>query len=131
MMIRGSILAASIVTALLIATGTMRADTEAPRTESDVLESWAKNATLGTLLAAVLWSYRRDFFRKEDDLKRQYEAEREKDEEERARLERLLERTSEALKDVAVHSATEAQIINRLVVVVERLEQTRAHADRG
>lgn len=98
-----------------------------PTSEGDVVREIAKNGTLGTLLALVLFSYRRDFFKKDEAREAEFERERQQHLDDKARLERLLERNSEILKDVAVQSAIKGEAINRLAAIVERLE--RSHSE--
>lgn len=94
--------------------------------EEDTVREIVKNGTLGSLLLAVLFSYRRDFFKKDEAREAEIDRERQQHLEDKARLERLLERTGETLKEVAVQSAVKAEAINRLAAIVERLERSNA-----
>ena len=94
--------------------------------EEDTVREIVKNGTLGSLLLAVLFSYRRDFFKKDEAREAEIERERQQHLEDKARLEHLLERTGETLKEVAVQSAIKAEALNRLSAVVERLERSNA-----
>lgn len=84
-----------------------------------VIAEIAKQGTLGLLCIVVLWSYRRDFFRKNEDKDRELAERRaEKD-----RLEVVLERSSTAIAAATAAMARQTDATHRLSRSVEKLEE--------
>jgi hypothetical protein len=88
----------------------------------DYTREIAKQGTLGLLCLAVLWSYRRDFFRKLEDKDREI-AERK---EERDKLEEVLGHSTTAITNSAVATARQTDATHRLARTVENLERRQA-----
>jgi hypothetical protein len=88
----------------------------------DVIREIAKQGTLGLLLLAVLWSYRRDFFRRDEDARRRLEEERERSN----RLGEVIDRSTTAITSSTVATARQTDATHRLARTVENLERRQA-----
>lgn len=104
------------------AVGTADHPAEGPVETIDVIREIAKQGTLGLLLLAVLWSYRRDFFRRDEDARRRLEEERERSN----RLGEVIDRSTTAITSSTVATARQTDATHRLARTVENLERRQA-----
>lgn len=81
----------------------------------DAAREIAKQGILGLLVVAILWSYRRDFFRKLDEAKA-----------EKAQLQEVIEKSTEAITNSAVATARQTDATHRLARTVENVERRQA-----
>lgn len=84
-----------------------------------IITEVAKQGTLGLLCIVILWSYRRDFYRRDEDKNRDL-AERKTEKE---RLEQLLERGTAAILAAATATARQTDATRRLSRSIEKLEE--------
>lgn len=87
--------------------------------DMNLVQEIAKQGILGLLLVVVLWSYRRDFFRRVHDRERQIQERKE----EKEHLQHVLSQSTAAITNSAVAMARQTDATQRLEQTVDRLEQ--------
>lgn len=116
------LLAVSLVVALMAGAGQARQEgAHLVDTNPDTLDyvrEIAKQGTLGLLCVVILWSYRRDFFRKLEDKDRELRDRKD----EREQLVDVLEKSTAANTHAAIATSRQTDATHRLARTVEKLE---------